>query len=236
MYMNDHSITEKLSEWLVNSRASGLPPATLEITKRYVLDWLGSALAGKTTVPGQKLMNYAKTQPAGPCHIVGTNLTGSAESAALVNGGISHMVEMDDLDRGSVVHPAAVIIPAALAIAEREKSTGEAFLSAVAAGYEIAIRIGEAVGKGHYYYFHNTSTCGVFGAAAAAGWLMDLSKDQFVYALGNAGTQSSGLWQFNADGDMSKHLHAGRAAANGVLAADLARQGFTGARCILVGK
>jgi len=106
----------------------------------------------------------------------------------------------------------------------------------VVLGYEVAIRIGEAVGKTHYRIWHNTATCGVFGATAAAGWLLDLSEQQMTWALGNAGTMSAGLWEFNADGAMSKHLHAGRAASSGVLAADLARQGFTGTRRILEGE
>ena len=182
------------------------------------------------------ILQYAASQPDGPCQILGTSLKRSAEVAALVNGGLSHIVEMDDLDRGSVLHPATVVIPAALAVAEREGAKGHDLLAAVIAGYEVAIRIGEAVGKQHYFYFHNTSTCGVFGAAAAAGYLLDLSAEQLVWALGNAGTQSAGLWEFNAEGSMSKHLHAGRAAASGVLAADLAAQGFTGARTILEGE
>ncbi len=233
--MSERSLTEHLSSWLVRWRDAGLPTDELTTARRYVLDWLGSALAGAATDPGASLVDYARAQPVGPASVVGLGLACSPEVAALVNGGLSHIVEMDDLDRRSVLHPGAVVIPAALAVAERERATGHAFLSAVVAGYEVAIRLGEAVGKRHYYYFHNTGTCGVFGAAAAAGWLLGLTEEQFVWAFGNAGTQAAGLWEFNTDGDMSKHLHAGRAAANGVLAADLARRGFTGARCILEG-
>lgn len=181
-------------------------------------------------------MQYAAGQPTGPCTVLGSSQKHAAETAALLNGGLSHIMEMDDLDRGSVVHPGAVVIPAALAVAQREGASGQDFLGAVVAGYEVAIRIGEAASKRHYFYFHNTATCGVFGATAAAGWVLGLTAGQLVWALGNAGTMAAGLWQFNADGDMSKHLHAGRAAANGVLAADLARHGFTGARRILEGE
>ena len=177
------------------------------------------------TNPGVRLLDYA-----------GATLARSAEVAALVNGGLAHIVEMDDLDRISVMHPGAVVIPAALAVAEREGASGSDFVAAVVAGYEVAIRIGTVVGKRHYYIFHNTATCGAFGAAAAAGWLLRLNEAQFVWALGSAGTQAAGLWEFNAEGAMSKHLHAGRAAANGVLAADLAARDFTGARRILEGE
>jgi 2-methylcitrate dehydratase PrpD len=234
--MSDRSLTEELSRWLIRRRDNGFPAHVLSTARGFILDWLGSALAGGATNPGKKILDYGSAQSAGPCSLIGIGLACSAEVAAFVNGCLSHMVEMDDIDRGSVVHPGAVVIPAALAIAERERATGKAFLSAVVAGYEVAIRLGEAVGKRHYYYFHNTGTCGVFGAAAAAGWLLGLTEKQFVSAFGNAGTQAAGLWEFNTEGDMSKHLHAGKAAANGVLAADLARRGFTGARRILEGE
>ncbi len=233
--MPNLSLSEKLSEWLHQTRARGMPPAVLEVAKTYVLDWFGCALAGTATEPGAKLLAYAQDQPNGPCPLIGTDRGGTPEVAALVNGGLSHIVEMDDLDRGSITHPAAVVIPAALAIATYCGASGADFLSAVVAGYEVAIRIGEQVGKRHYYFFHNTSTCGVFGAAAAASWLLGLNDVQTTYALGNAGTLAAGLWEFNTEGAMSKHLHAGRAAANGVLAGLLARQGFTGARRILEG-
>jgi 2-methylcitrate dehydratase PrpD len=122
-----------------------------------------------------------------------------------------------------------------LAAAEEIGASGPEFLEAVAAGYEIAIRIGEAVGKRHYFFFQNTSTCGVFGAAASAGWLFQLDQEEFVWALGNAGTQAAGLWQFNREGAMSKHLHAGMAAANGLRAASLAKLKFSGSPTILEG-
>jgi len=234
------SLTEQLADWLVQKRETGFPEPALESAHYYTLDWLGSALAGGATEPGKKLIAYAQQQIGtggqNGCQVIGTELAGSSEIAALINGGLSHIVEMDDLDRGSVVHPATVTIPAALAIKEKTQASGRDFLSAVVAGYEVAIRLGEAVGKEHYYNFHNTATCGVFGAAAAAGWLLGLNREQFVWALGNAGTQAAGLWQFNQDGDMSKHLHAGIAAAHGLRAAELAMLGFTGARHILEGE
>jgi 2-methylcitrate dehydratase PrpD len=143
---------------------------------------------------------------------------------------------MDDVHRAAIIHPAVVVVPAALAVAENLGSSGRDLLTAVTLGYEIAIRVGESVGKTHYFHWHNTSTCGVFGAAAAAGWLLGLDEERMTWALGNAGTQAGGLWEFIADGAMSKVLHAGRAAANGVLASELGALGFTGARRILEGR
>jgi 2-methylcitrate dehydratase PrpD len=106
---------------------------------------------------------------------------------------------------------------------------------AVALGYEAALRVGEAVNPSHYEFWHPTGTAATFGAAAAAGSVVGLDGEAMLDALGSAGTQAAGLWEFNADGAMSKHLHPGKAAFNGVLSADLARAGFTGATRILEG-
>jgi 2-methylcitrate dehydratase PrpD len=160
----------------------------------------------------------------------------SAAGAALANGAASHILELDDIHKTSTVHAGAPIIPAALAVAEREHLDGRAFLLAITLGYEAALRIGEAVNPSHYRYWHPTGTAATFGAAAAAGSLLRLNAAQMLDALGSAGTQAAGLWEFNADGAMSKHLHPGKAAFNGVLAADLARLGFTGASRILEGE
>ncbi|MEM7129735.1 MAG: MmgE/PrpD family protein [Chloroflexota bacterium] len=233
--MGEMSLTEELVSWLIKTKQNGFSEKALAYARYYLTDWLGSTIGGHRSQPGRIVLNYAAKQPTGTSGIVGTSLRVSAESAALVNGSLSHIVEMDDLHRRSVVHPGAVVVPAALAIAEREGCTGQELLCAIVAGYEVVIRIGEAVGKRHYYYFHNTATCGVFGAAAATGWLLGLNNEQLVWSLGNAGTQAAGLWQFNADGDMSKHLHAGMAAADGVRAAELALLGLTGPREILEG-
>lgn len=230
------SLTERLSTFLVATKSTDLPSAVVDDAKYYTLDWLGSAIAGTETKPGRMLLAYAASQAGQGATVIGLGEQRNADLAALTSGGLSHIVEMDDLDRASVVHPAAPVIPAALALAEREGRSGLDFLTAVVLGYEVSIRIGEAVGRSHYHFWHNTATCGVFGSAAAAGWLLGLDVEQMAWALGNAGTMAAGLWEFIADGAMSKHLHAGRAASSGLLAADLARLGFTGARRILEGK
>jgi 2-methylcitrate dehydratase PrpD len=126
-------------------------------------------------------------------------------------------------------------VPAGFAVALRERSAGVDFLDALVRGYEAMIRVGRSVGSEHYRYWHNTSTCGPFGAAAAAGGLLGLTAQQMLWALGNAGTQSAGPWQCRLEGTMSKQLHTGRAAHAGVVAADLARCGFTGPALMLEG-
>ena len=229
-------MTERLAGFVVATQPADLPPPVLDAAKYFTLDWLGSAMAGTATETGRILLDHAEGQGSGPSMVIGLEGKWNAQTAALTNGALSHIVEMDDLHRASVVHPGAVVIPAALAMAERQGASALDFLSAVALGYEVAIRIGEAVGKSHYRLWHNTATCGIFGAAAAAGRLLNLEVEQMVWALGSAGTMAAGLWEFNTDGAMSKPLHAGRAASSGLLAADLAWHGFTGAQRILEGE
>lgn len=194
----------------------------------HVLDWLGCAAAGATTAPGKAMISYGRTMPDGPCRAVG-GLTLSSRDAALVNGAVGNVLEMDDFYRTALVHPGPVVVPAALAVAQETGASKEAFLDAVIRGFEAMIRVGRSVGPTHYKHFHNTATCGVFGSAAAAGSLLGLTEDQLVDAFGNAATQASGLWQCRLEDSMSKQLHNGRAAQSGIIAAQLSLHGFTGA-------
>ncbi|MGH8310612.1 MAG: MmgE/PrpD family protein, partial [Steroidobacteraceae bacterium] len=201
-----------------------------------ILDWLGSALAGSVEAPALLAQQIVARLGTSNEATVFSAPRSSAAGAALANGVASHILELDDIHKGSTVHGAAAIIPAALAVAEREHADGATFLLAVTLGYEAALRIGEAVNPDHYRFWHPTGTAATFGAAVAAGSLLLLDAKQMLDALGTAGTQAAGLWEFNADGAMSKHLHPGKAAFNGVLAADLAAAGFTGATRILEGE
>jgi 2-methylcitrate dehydratase PrpD len=213
-----------------------LPSEIIGHAKRAVLDWLGSALAGSLEPPAAMAQQYVATLGVSGQATVFPRGRSSASGAGLANGVASHILEFDDIHKTSTVHAAAPVISAALAVAEREHADGRAFLLAVTLGYEAALRIGEAVNPSHYRYWHPTGTAATFGAAAAAGSLMRLNAAQMLDALGSAGTQAAGLWEFNADGAMSKHLHPGKAAFNGILSADLARLGFTGATRILEGE
>jgi 2-methylcitrate dehydratase PrpD len=152
-----------------------------------------------------------------------------ASDAALVNGTSVHAFELDDYHQAKL-HPGAVVIPAAVAMAEKLGSSGEQLVTAIAAGYEVMIRSSLALNPSaaRLRGWHLTGVCGPFGAAAACASLMKLNEEQTAWALGLAGTQGSGLWAFNADGAMSKRFHAGRAAQSGVMAAELAALGFTG--------
>lgn len=189
----------------------------------FVLDTLASVIAGRHSEAGLILCHWAEQAAK------------DAGRRAFLMGALAHILEVDDLHRASVVHPGCVVIPAAWSMAEREGADGKALLTAVLHGYEAATRIGMAVGPAHYRIWHNTATCGPFGAALAAAHLNKLDVAATQHALGNAGTQAAGLWQFLETGAMSKHLHAGRAAEAGILAADLAKVGFTGPPAILEG-
>lgn len=200
----------------------------------HVLDWVGCAVAGATTPPGKAMIAYGCTMPAGRCRTVG-GLSLASRDAALVNGAFGNVLEMDDLYRTALVHPGPVVVPVALAVAEEMGAPAAALLDAVVRGFEAMIRVGRSVGPTHYKYFHNTATCGVFGSAAAAGSLLGLDEDRMLDALGNAGTQAAGLWQCRLEDTMSKQLHNGRSAESGLIAAQLALHGFTGAQRILEG-
>lgn len=193
----------------------------LEAAALLTLDALANAVAGVNSAPGAILLR---------AHAAGTPF-----GRAFLIGALTHIHETDDLHRASVVHPGCVVVPAAWALAERLGADGPTALKAVIWGFEAACRVGASVGPAHYRIWHNTATCGPFGGAGAGASLLGLDEDAFTWALGNAGTQSSGLWEFMTSSAMSKHLHAGRAAEAGQLAAELAAQGFTGPETILEG-
>ncbi|MEK7219987.1 MAG: MmgE/PrpD family protein, partial [candidate division NC10 bacterium] len=231
------TISDQMAAFIYDTDYDAVSADALTIGKLCVLDWLGSVYAGKGSRPAVAMLLVAKSLGGNPeATLLPDGSQSSAYLAALVNAAASHVVEMDDLHTGSILHPAAPVIPAALAMAEREGASGRELLAAIVTGYEVAIRVGEAMGPSHYQFWHTTGTCGTFGSAAAAGKILGLSKPELAMALGSAGTQAAGLWEFLVDGAMSKQLHPAKAAADGVLAALLAEQGFTAASRIFEGE
>ncbi|MEN5035721.1 MmgE/PrpD family protein [Pseudomonas sp. TWI929] len=231
------SHTEQLADFLANLSYEQIPASTISRTEDLFLDWLGSALASGAAHPIPLFENYAALMgpSTGSAGILVNGKKTSPYFAALVNGASSHLVEQDDLHNSSVLHPATVVFPAALAAAEDLKSSGQAFIVASVAGYEAGIRIGEFLGRSHYRIFHTTATVGTLAAAVAVGKLLGFDREQFINLLGTAGTQAAGLWEFLRDAADSKQLHTAKAAADGLLAAYLTRDGLTGARNILEG-
>ncbi|HWA19428.1 MAG TPA: MmgE/PrpD family protein [Devosia sp.] len=213
-----------------------IPTSVRVILQDAMIDAIGCGLFGLTTEPCRIVHLYALDQ-AGPPE---TTLWASgskrisAANAALAMGTAIHGFDFDDHSRAKI-HPGAVVIAAALALGEREGADGRTFLRAVAAGYEVMNRISLAVNPNasRMRGWHLTGTTGTFGAAAAASVILGLDASTTASAFGLAGTQSAGLWAFNADGAMSKRLHPGAAARSGIAAAELAQRGFEGPRYVL---
>ena len=200
----------------------------------HLLDWFGCAAAGTVSDAAKPLRVWAAAAGQGDCTLL-TGGSGSMTTALIVNGAFGNTLEMDDVHRTAILHPGPVVIPAALALAERAGASANDLLDAIVRGYEAMIRVGIAVGPNHARYWHNTATCGPFGAAAAAASLLALTPQQTTHALGNAGTQAAGLWQMRHEDTDTKQLHIGHAAVTGVMAAELAQHGFRGPQFIFEG-
>jgi 2-methylcitrate dehydratase PrpD len=234
--MNDHP-SRSLAHFAATLRFDDIPAPVLRRAEDLFLDWFGSALAGKGARPVETIARFAQEQgPAdGPCEVLISRRRTSPYFAAMINAAASHVAEQDDVHNGSVFHPAAVVFPAALATAQALGRSGRELLAASVAGYEVGIRVGEFLGRAHYKVFHTTGTAGTLAAAAAVGHLLKLDADRMLHALGSAGTQAAGLWEFLRDAADSKQLHTAHASSAGLMAAQLASQDFTGARRILEG-
>ena len=234
--MHNHP-SKTLATFAATLQFDSIPEAVVRRAEDLLLDWFGSALAGKGGRPVQTIASFARQMgPAdGPSEILISRSSSTPLFAAMVNAASSHFAEQDDVHNGSVFHPAAVVFPAALAVAQALGSSGRELLEASVAGYEVGIRIGEFLGRSHYRIFHTTGTAGTVAAAAAVGRLLKLTPEQMLHAFGSAGTQAAGLWEFLRDAADSKQLHTAKAAADGLMAAYLAQEGFTGAQRILEG-
>lgn len=230
--------SQTLAAFAANLQFDDIPPDVMRRAEDLLLDWFGSALAGKGARPVEAIAWFASQMGPqdGKCEVLIERRATSPLFAAMVNAASSHYAEQDDVHNGSVFHPAAVVFPAALAVAQSIGASGREFLTAAVAGYEAGIRIGEFLGRSHYRIFHTTGTAGTVAAAAAAGSLLKLTPEQMLHAFGSAGTQAAGLWEFLRDAADSKQLHTAKAAGDGLASAYLAAQGFTGARRILEGK
>lgn len=206
--------------------------------KLYILDTLAVMIAGARADSSASMIRALDRLGSGKtATVAGIGKSASAQDAALLNGAFSHALELDDDHRVAVLHPGAVIVPAALAACELTGASGRKFLTATLAGYEIMCRLGLAYRGSHFDHgMHPTAIFGVFGAALAAGVGMGLDAAGLTRALGIAGTQASGLTEWRRDGSWIKRLHPGRAAQSGVLAAALAAEGFTGPATILEGE
>jgi len=230
--------TQALSEFLASIRYESLPEDVVARTEELFLDWLASALAGRNARPVAIIEQFANVMgPAqGPSEILTSRRRTSPFFAALANGAASHFVEQDDLHNSSVLHPGTVVFPAVLAAGQHAGIDGKALIAAAVAGYECGVRVGEFLGRSHYRIFHTTGTAGKLAAAAGVAHVLKLDARRTQDCLGSAGTMAAGLWEFLRDAADSKQLHTAKAAADGLMAAYITRDGFTGARQILEGK
>ena len=229
-------VVERFAEFAQRMRAQPLPPEVLHHAKRVVIDWYAAALPGARVAPATLLERaFADELDRGEARLV-AGRRATIRAAALINGTAAHTVEVDDIFREGIYHPGAPTIPAALALAQARGAAGEAFLRGVIVGYEISTRIGAAMGRSHYRYWHNTGTIGCFGAAAAAAELAGLDAARFAHALATVATFAAGLQQAFRMDSMSKPLHAGRAAEAGVTAALAAGEGVIGSLDVIEGE
>jgi 2-methylcitrate dehydratase PrpD len=233
-------ITKTLVHFSHSLNANDLSSEVFERTRYLLLDYLGVAIAGSLTDSSQPVYRLlARSASPGPCTVIGTASQTSPEYAALANGTAAHSVELDDTHQASSLHPGVVMFSTAIALSEIHPGIDAGqFASAVVAGYEVAARLGMALQpKSHYELgFHPTPTCGVFGAAVTAAKLLRLSEEQMLSAAGIAGSMAAGSLEFLAGGTWTKRLHPGLAAQNGILAANLAAEGFRAPGTILEGR
>jgi len=219
------SLTRSLVELI---RTKPVTDADLSAAALFTLDAIANTCAGQNSEPGKALLAWYGQGRA-------KNMAQDTGKRAFLLGALTHILETDDLHRRSVVHPGCVVVPTAWVLAAEHGIKGREFLTAILHGFDATTRVGMAVGAEHYKIWHNTATCGPFGSAMAAAALLGLDDEAATHALGNAGSQASGLWEFLETGAMTKHLHAGHAAEAGVRAAELAAHGFTGPPQILEG-
>jgi 2-methylcitrate dehydratase PrpD len=221
-------LTRALSEQARGLRLQDIPDTVRVWARQCVLDYIGCGIAGASddlvTILLAEMQEQGGREVAS---VLGHPDRLPVASAAVVNGAAAHALDFDDVNLAMPGHPSVAILPALLALAEQNGSSGADVLTAFVAGYELQCRLGRTIAPGHYdgLGFHATATVGSFGAAAACAHLLRLDTDRFATALGIAGTQAAGLKSMF--GTMCKPLHAGKAACHGVIAAKLAARGFT---------
>ena len=235
--MNMHTqispVMHKLSGYIAAGLRRPLPTAVIEKTKHHILDTLAAMISGSRLTPGKKAISYVKTLGgAKEAAVIGSKIVTTAVNAALANGMLAHADETDDSHAPSLTHPGCGIVPAALAMAERERRNGTALLRAVALGYDVGCRLTQALDARQFREDgHSTHSFGpMFGAAAAAGALAGLRELQVRHVLSFTAQQASGIscWMRDRDHIEKSFDFGGMPARNGVAAATMVASGFTG--------
>ena len=235
------NVTEKMAEFCEKIKFKILPEEVVKRAKLLILDTVGIIIRARHDAESTKSLISAVNKldlNNGYCQVFSDKSKYVPSAAALINGTLAHSLDFDDTHAEASLHSSAPILAAAFAAAQMKNCSGQELITACVLGYEIQIRLGLAGGSSAHYKrgFHPTATCGIFGAAAAAGYIVGLSKEQFISAFGIALSQSSGSMQFLNDGSWTKRSHVGQAAQNGLNAAILAGEGFKGPKEAFEGK
>jgi 2-methylcitrate dehydratase PrpD len=227
-----------LAEFITALQYDDLKRDVTKKTKMHLLDTIGISIAAADMPWSRIMISLVKKMGGTPeSTIIGDGTKTSPILAALANGTLSHGSDMDDSSGSGWAHTGASAIAAALAVAEALQSSAKDLITALVVGYEVSGRVDAATFPGlRQRGFHATGLAGTFGAAAAAVKLLGLNEEQTINALGLAGTQAAGLEEWIFSGDMSKRIHAGKAAMNGILSALWAREGLTGPATVFEGK
>ncbi len=237
---NMTTASQTLAQFALDLSYDDIPAQVAGRAKDIMADTVGAAVFGATLPWSKIILDYARrNSAAGPCTVIGAGLRMQPPFAAMVNGAFAHAFELDSMCQPSVgAHPGASLTAPGLAAAQARGSSGRELITAFVAGAEVMYRIGQAAhhtseGLG----FHAPGLLGVFGGAVVAGRLMGLDTKQLADALGIAGSLCSGLLEFSkSGGGMVKRLHQGRASEGAILAAELARDGFSGPPQVLEGQ
>ena len=234
-------VTKKIAKFASAISLESIPNEAIVRTQMFILDNVGIMLRAyydAESTPALLSGAIAQGLDNGSSIAIGDSRGFAPPGAALINGTLAHSLDFDDTHAASSLHPSAPIVPAALAAAEMVGATGKELIPAIIAGYEIQIRLSLALNPTDHYNrgFHPTVTCGVFGAAAAAGRIFGLDAEKMALAFGIALSQSAGSMQFLVDGAWMKRYHVGHAAMCGLMAATFAREGFRGAIDAFEGK
>jgi 2-methylcitrate dehydratase PrpD len=222
-----NKVSERLARFVADTQGD-IPAHVRHEAKRALLNFFAAALGGcRDHAIEISLGVLAPSAATGTAPLIGRRERAEMLTAAFINAASGNVFDFDDTHVATVIHPTAPVAPALLALASERRISGAELLNAFVIGVEIECRLGNAVSPHHYRRgWHITATCGVFGAAAAAGRLLGLDARRILWALGNASAQSSGLVE--TLGSMAKSIGVGNAARNGLLAALLAERGFTG--------
>lgn len=232
------TVANRLAQRALELSYDDVPETVLEHARLHLLDSLGVALAAASTESGRKITQAARSLGVGDeSTVIGSTGRLPAPSAALVNGTLIHALEYDDTHTDSIIHGSSVVVPSVLAAAERGSVGGKELITSLVLGWEVIIRLGlVAPGAFQARGFHTTGVCGSFASALVAGRLAKLSEPELTSALGIAGSQASGLFEYVVDGASVKSSHPGWAAHNGIVATHLARCGVSGPETVFEGR